>query len=51
MDISFKTGSGRFNYRVCGVIMRNNSLLIMRDERSPYAYLPATCWRAARNGM
>lgn len=40
MDISFKTGSGRFNYRVCGVIMRNNSLLIMRDEQSPYAYLP-----------
>lgn len=40
MDISFKTGSGRFNYRVCGVIMRNNSLLIMRDERLPTPICP-----------
>ena len=40
MDISFKTPEGRFNYRVCGVIIRNERLLAMQDGKSPYSYLP-----------
>jgi len=40
MDISFSTESGRFNYRVCGVITRQDRLLIMKDEVCPYFYLP-----------
>jgi len=40
MDISFKTEAGRFNYRVCGVIIRQDCLLIMRDDVCPYFYLP-----------
>ena len=40
MDISFKTEEGRFNYRVCGIIIHENKILAMHDERSPYYYLP-----------
>lgn len=40
MDITFKTDEGRFNYRVCAVIINENRLLAMHDERSPYFYLP-----------
>jgi len=40
MDISFKTEFGRFNYRVCAVIISDEKLLAMKDERSPYYYLP-----------
>ena len=40
MDISFKTGEGRFNYRVAGIIVHDNKLLIMKDEHSPYFYIP-----------
>lgn len=40
MDISFKTDEGKFNYRVAGIIMHNNKLLIMKDENSPYYYIP-----------
>jgi len=40
MDITFKTTEGRFNYRVCAIIVHNNELLVMKDERSPYYYLP-----------
>lgn len=40
MDIGFQTDAGRFNYRVCGLIIRNGHLLVMQDELSPYAYLP-----------
>ena len=40
MDISFKTKEGRFNYRVCGIIIHDNKILAMHDERSPYYYLP-----------
>ena len=32
MDISFKTGEGRFNYRVCGIIVHAGKLLVMRDD-------------------
>jgi len=40
MDISFKTDEGRFNYRVAGIIIYNNKLLIMKDENAPYYYIP-----------
>ncbi len=40
MDISFKTQQGRFNYRVAGLIIHNEQILIMKDETSPYYYIP-----------
>lgn len=40
VDITFKTDEGRFNYRVCAIIVNENKLLAMQDERSPYYYLP-----------
>ena len=40
MDLTFRTENGRFNYRVCAVILRNECVLAMKDERSPYYYLP-----------
>lgn len=40
MDITFKTESGRFNYRVCGMIIHDGKILAMHDQRSPYYYLP-----------
>ncbi len=40
MDISFKTDEGKFNYRVCGIIISGEKILAMHDERSPYYYLP-----------
>lgn len=40
MDITFRTDEGRFNYRVCAVMIRSGKLLAMHDERSPYYYLP-----------
>ncbi len=40
MDISFKTDEGKFNYRVCGIILSGGKILAMHDERSPYYYLP-----------
>ena len=40
MDISFKTGNEKFNYRVCAMMISDGKILAMRDERSPYYYLP-----------
>ena len=40
MDISFQTNEGTFNYRACGIVIENGKILAMRDERSPYYYLP-----------
>ncbi len=40
MDITFKTEKGRFNYRVCAIILHDGKILAMHDERSPYYYLP-----------
>lgn len=40
MDISFQTEQGRFNYRVCAVLVHDGRLLVMQDDRSPYYYLP-----------
>ncbi len=39
-DVSFHTKCGRFNYRVCAVMVRRGKLLAMHDEVSPYYYLP-----------
>ncbi|MBQ2826896.1 MAG: NUDIX domain-containing protein [Clostridia bacterium] len=40
MDISFISGNGKFNYRVCAIMISNDKILAMHDERSPYYYLP-----------
>lgn len=40
MDISFRYENQKFNYRVCAVIISENKILAMHDERSPYFYLP-----------
>ena len=40
MDISFNVEGGKFNYRVCAVIISDDRLLAMHDDRSPYYYLP-----------
>lgn len=40
MDISFKSGNEKFNYRVCAMMISEGRILAMRDERSPYYYLP-----------
>lgn len=39
-DITYNTGNGIFNYRVCGVIIHSGRILAMHDQRSPYYYLP-----------
>lgn len=40
MDITFKTGEGTFNYRVCGIMICDGKLLAMKDEDGIYYYLP-----------
>lgn len=40
MDISFVHDKEKFNYRVCAIIIDDNKILAMHDERSPYYYLP-----------
>ena len=40
MDITFRTPEGRFNYRACAIIVHGDRLLAMKDENSPYYYLP-----------
>lgn len=40
MDLSFVTAEGKFNYRVCAIILSDGKILAMKDERSPYFYLP-----------
>ena len=40
MDISYCKGGQKFNYRVAGLLLHENQILAMRDERSPYYYLP-----------
>ena len=39
-DISYVVGNSKFNYRVCGIIIHDDKILAMHDERSPYYYLP-----------
>ena len=40
MDITYVSHRKKFNYRVCAIIISNNKILAMHDERSPYFYLP-----------
>ncbi len=40
MDISYKAEGEKFNYRVCALMISDGRILAMRDERSPYFYLP-----------
>lgn len=40
MDLTFQMPEGRFNYRVCAIIVHDGKLLTMKDKRSPYYYLP-----------
>ncbi len=40
MDISFEVNGGKFNYRVCAMMINHDKILAMHDERSPYYYLP-----------
>lgn len=39
-DLSWVVGGSKFNYRVCGIMLHEGRILAMRDERSPYYYLP-----------
>ena len=40
MDIGFKGKDRTFSYRACAVIINNDRILAMRDEKNPYFYLP-----------
>ena len=40
MDISFMLADNKFNYRVCAMIISNGKILAMKDDKSPYYYLP-----------
>ncbi len=40
MDLTFKTEGGIFNYRVCAVIKHNNKLLALKNNNTPYYFLP-----------
>ena len=40
MDISFKCGNEKFNYRACAIIINSGKILAMKDDNSPYYYLP-----------
>ncbi|WP_161979441.1 NUDIX hydrolase [Streptococcus sp. S784/96/1] len=40
MDISFMTEQGKFNFRICALIINDNKILAMKDDKSPYYFLP-----------
>lgn len=40
MDIVLKNENQKFNYRVCAMMIHNGKILAMKDDRSPYFYLP-----------
>lgn len=40
MDISFVSEQDKFKYRVCAMFISDGKVLAMRDERSPFYYLP-----------
>ena len=40
MDLTFKTENGYFNYRACAIIINDNKLLAMKNDLTPYYYLP-----------
>ena len=39
-DISFSIDNNRFNYRVAGVILDADRILVMTESKLPYYYLP-----------
>ena len=39
-DISFKIDNNKFNYKVCAIIINEDKILTLKDEVSPYYYLP-----------
>ena len=40
MDITYKFENQKFNYRVCAMMISDGKILAMKDQRSPYYYLP-----------
>ncbi|MGN1420791.1 MAG: NUDIX hydrolase [Eubacterium sp.] len=40
MDLTFKTEQGIFNYRVCAIIKNDNKILAMKNDKTPYYFLP-----------
>ena len=40
MDLTFKSETGIFNYRVCAIILHDGKILATKDQNSPYYYLP-----------
>ena len=39
MDITFKNGNEKFNYRICAIMIDSGRILAMKDGNSPYYYL------------
>jgi 8-oxo-dGTP pyrophosphatase MutT (NUDIX family) len=37
-DLTFKTEKGKFNYRVGAIIIKDNKLLMIKNEGAPYYY-------------
>lgn len=37
-DLTFKTNRGKFNYRVGAIIIRDNKLLMVKNDSEPYYY-------------
>lgn len=40
MDLTFRTEEGVFNFRVAAVIVVNNKLLALKNDLTPYYFLP-----------
>ena len=40
MDITYQVENQKFNYRVCAMMIDHGRILAMKDQRSPYYYLP-----------
>lgn len=40
MVLSFLDGDNKFNYRVAGIIIRNNHILVCREDDQDYVFLP-----------
>jgi ADP-ribose pyrophosphatase YjhB (NUDIX family) len=38
IDLTFKTETGRFNYRVGAIIIHNDRLLMVKNNKAPYFY-------------
>ena len=40
MDITYYNTDGKFNYRVCGIMIKDGRVLAMQDSHSDYFYFP-----------